>query len=323
MFCNKVTGAVGALVILLSVSSGAAGRSARLRPAGQLRTGWRQPVRAVAFDPAGRWVAAGGDDAEIVVYDVAKQRSMLRLSTRGAVMALAASPDGKHLAVGIQSRTVQIVEIASGRVVRRLGPLTGWPRSISYSPTAPLLAVAGQSQQVALFDLRSGRRVRRLFGPVSWVNQVAFSDDGTHLAAAGWDHAVRVWVVASGALVSSGFGHRFAVDAVAFSPDGRRVLSASDDQTLRIFSVSRGTPLRRVPGPAITCLARARGADVILAGTYRGRLLVLSQTQLYTRLVVRAHRGEVYAVAITRDGRLGVSGGRDGQVRLWRVRGAK
>ncbi len=295
-------------------------RTPHIRSLVDIRTGWRSPVRAVVVDPAGQLLAAGGDAGEVILYDIQQRKVRLRLSARGAVTALALSPDGKRLAVGWKGRFVELVDPGTGRVLRRLGPLRGWPMALAFSPKGDRLAVAGRAQQIALFDVATGRAQGLLTGHTSWVNDVAFSPDGRRIAGAGWDHAVRIWDAQTGKLLRSGYGHRYAVDAVVFTRDGQRVISASDDQSMRVFKVSSGVALKRVRGPAILCLARAARADVVVAGTFHGKLLLLREEQLHPRRVLKVHRGAVFSVALSADGRVVVTGGRDGWVRVWQIR---
>ncbi|MFH2006441.1 MAG: WD40 repeat domain-containing protein [bacterium] len=310
------------LAVVLGVCIGARAH-ARVGPAGapaEVPTGWKKPVRAVAIDPAGRFLAAGGDSKQLLLYDLPKRRTLWVSSTQGPVTALAFSPDGKLLALGWQGREVDLLSVSSGRILRRVRGLKGWPRSLVFSPDGKVLAVAGQSQQIVLVDPATAKVRRVLAGHTSWVNDVAFSPDGRRVAGAGWDHAVRVWDAASGKLLQSAFGHRFAVNSVVFTADGKHLISTSDDQFLRVWNASSGLAVKRVRGPGIICLALARKAAVLVGGTYRGRLLYLQPDKLQPGRVIQAHRGQLFAVAVSSSGRLVATGGRDGKVKLWRVK---
>lgn len=286
----------------------------------EVRTGWKKPVRALAVGPKGRLLAAGGDARQLILYDLKKRSTRWISSARGAVTALAFSPDAKWLAIGWQGKLVDLVAVKSGRVLRRLGPLSGWPRSLAFSPDGKLLAVAGQAQQIALFDPTTGKGRGLLTGHTSWVNHIIFSDDGKRLAGAGWDHAVRIWDVSRRKLLRSVRGHRYAVNAVVFTRSGQFLLSASDDQHLRRIQVSTGKVVKNLRSPAVICLARARRSKLVVGGSFRGRLLYLTEKMSSPSKVVLAHRRQVFAVAVTPDGRLVITGGRDGKIKLWKGR---
>lgn len=296
----------------------AQGRSSRF--IAEVRTGWKKPVRALAVSPKGRLLAAGGDTKQLILYDLVKRRTRWISSVRAPITSLAFSPNGKWLAIGQKGLWVDLVAVKSGRVLRRIGPLKGWPRSLAYSPGGKLLAVAGQAQQIALFDPATGKAKGLLTGHTSWVNHVTFSDNGKRIAGAGWDHAVRIWDVASRKLLRSVRVHRYAVNAVVFSRNGKWIISASDDQHLLRIQVSTGKAVTNRRSPAITCLARARRSGLVVGGTFRGRLLLLGDKQLNPTKVLNAHRGQVYAVAVTPNGRVVVTGGRDGKINLWKGR---
>jgi WD40 repeat protein len=215
---------------------------------------------------------------------------------------------------------VDLVAVKSGRVVRRIGPLKGWPRSLAFAPGGKLLAVAGQAQQIALFDPATGKAKGLLTGHTSWVNHVVFSDDGKRVAGAGWDHAVRIWNVSGRKLLRSVRGHRYAVNAVVFSRNGKWLISASDDQHLRRIQVKTGKSVTNRRSPAVICLARARSTGLVVAGTFRGRLLLLREKLVAPTKILNAHRGQIFAVAVTPKGRVVITGGRDGKIKLWKGR---
>ncbi|MHC4917503.1 MAG: WD40 repeat domain-containing serine/threonine protein kinase, partial [Planctomycetota bacterium] len=71
-------------------------------------------VQAVAFDPKGRRLAAGGWDPRIRIWEAATGRELAPLTgNRFATTALAFSPDGKRLASGCRDGTVKLWDPAS------------------------------------------------------------------------------------------------------------------------------------------------------------------------------------------------------------------
>src|SRR5581483_11892571 len=65
-------------------------------------------VRALAFDPTGRWLATGGDDGKIRVWDFRYFAGAASVAARGPITSLAYSPDGRLVASGSEDGTVQL-----------------------------------------------------------------------------------------------------------------------------------------------------------------------------------------------------------------------
>ncbi len=67
-------------------------------------------VSALAHQPTGPWLASGGDDGLVALWDPARQaRSIGRLTLSAGIAGLAWSPDGRALAVGTESGEVVVL----------------------------------------------------------------------------------------------------------------------------------------------------------------------------------------------------------------------
>src|SRR5436190_20199599 len=84
-----------------------------------LQTGHTMKVNCVVFGPDGNWVASGGADNSIKIWDVNSGRELRALSGHtGWINALAVSTDGRLLASGSNDRTVRLWDVVSGQQLR-------------------------------------------------------------------------------------------------------------------------------------------------------------------------------------------------------------
>ena len=140
-----------------------------------LQSGHTKSANAVAFSPDNRWLASGGKDDVIKIWDLANGNVLRTLYGHTSnVNALAVSPDGKLLASG------------SGDIndERDLGSFTQGG------------VVGGEDNSVRIWSVQTGQQLHVLRGHDLPVAAVAFSNDGRLLTCVGGD-AVKVWEVSA------------------------------------------------------------------------------------------------------------------------------
>ena len=187
------------------------------------------PVRALAFDNSGLFLAVGGEPAarptsfKIRVF-LARTGSKLfeaehRAEERGnASMAWA---PGSSIASG-RPGSIQLWDPgAKAPVTIRRGRYQN-ADLLAFSPDRKLLATAGMDGVIPglwLFDAATGKEVAQLKGHTDFIVSLSFSTDGRYLASAGRDGAVKLWDVATrserATLVALGAG-----DQIIATPEG-------------------------------------------------------------------------------------------------------
>lgn len=139
---------------------------------------------------------------------------------------------------------------------------------------------------------------------------------GGRLGLLRWDP--RTWV-RQGHMESAGQG----LWDLQVAPDGSRVLKVARDGQLALTDVATNR-VRSLPTQVIRGSAAAFTPDgerlVVTGWDWRVRVFDLARDQVVATFL--AHGLPPDAVAVSPDGRFAASGGRDGRVVLWRLRGA-
>src|SRR2546430_7517577 len=115
-------------------NSGSLNFSDKVRPELVLQTGHSKGVNCSAFGPDGSWLASGGSDNAIKIWQVASGRELRALTGHtNYVKSLAASRNGQWLASGSNDRTVRIWDIATGAELYSLSGHTSSIEALTFS----------------------------------------------------------------------------------------------------------------------------------------------------------------------------------------------
>jgi WD40 repeat protein len=270
-----------------------------------LQTGHTRSANAVAFSPDNRWLASGGKDNVIKIWDLANGNVLRTLYGHTSnVNALAVSPDGKLLASG------------SGDIndKRDLGAFT-------------VGGVVGGAEDntVRIWSVQTGQQVQVLRGHELPVGAVAFSNDGHSLTSVGGD-AVKVWDVSAGTELRSQktqygksgmeklnsmpsfslFGggdkqqkqeaqrlknFKMSASKIAVSSNGQVAAVGQPDKAVKIYDAQSGREVRELPFKAIP-----EAENSSLAFSADGRLVAFSKTSETVSVQEAATGRELYSI---------------------------
>ncbi|XP_042423043.1 guanine nucleotide-binding protein subunit beta-like protein isoform X1 [Zingiber officinale] len=167
---------------------------------------------------------------------------------------------------------------------------------------------------------------RRLTGHSHFVQDVALSSDGQFALSGSWDGDLRLWDLSTGATTrrfSGHVGHTKDVISVAFSVDNRQIMSASRDRTIKLWN-TLGECKYTIQGADahsnwVSCVRFSPNAllPAIVSGSWDRTVKVWNMTNCKLRCTLAGHTGYVNTVAVSPDGSLCASGGKDGFTLLW------
>jgi WD40 repeat protein len=241
----------------------------RLRPTARLpgqnsgyAPGHARTVCCLAASRDGRWLATGGDDGSLRLWDGSTRQVRHSLVGHGArLTGLDFSPDGALLASSSMDETVRVWDVATGRL------LTTWTGHdervlcVAFRPDGRAVASGGEDGKVYLWDPRTGKRLAEPLPHPEPVNAVRFQPGGGLLATAGEDPLIRLWDAGTGQLERTLAGHEDSVRDLAFRPDGQRLASAGWDHVVKVWDVSRASVVTTLRGHHVGLSAVAFSPD--------------------------------------------------------------
>ncbi|HEY4000449.1 MAG TPA: protein kinase [Candidatus Xenobia bacterium] len=247
------------------------------------------PVTWVGFSPDGRWLGAGDDRGQVLVWDCQQARVVFRQQQQTQrILWGAFNPNGSMLATVSMDKTAEVWTCPGGRSVNQK-PLRASDRVVfcCWNPDGHHLLTTSFDKSARLYVLPGSDQPTLRLTHHGSVLRAAFSPDGTRLVTGGSDGVAQIWDVSSGQLLFR-LPHGDRVQAVAFSPDGRRLATGSDDGTAVVWDAATGRPF--------TAPLAARGPVTQVGFSADGDQLFAMSDQVLQRWNLRADLDEPAAL---------------------------
>lgn len=247
----------------------------------------------------------------------------------GAVNSVCYCGDGKQVLTCSRDGSIRCWDRVAAEVLSRWYPHEGAVEAMRVSPNGRfVLSWGGRKGAYGVVETTIATGKPRVEFPrhTASVNAVAPIPGSNQVISASDDATLRVWDAVTGQCSLKIAGPTAAkFTAIAVAPDGTRVSAGCSDGTVREYSLPSGQYLRtlaqhtgfirdavRIPGThqsydpsLLTC------AD---DGTVR---VWDDEHAQWALAMLSGHSGGVLSVAVSSDGTLALTGGRDGTVRLY------
>ncbi|KAF8536493.1 chromatin associated protein [Trichophaea hybrida] len=210
-------------------------------------------IRGVCFSPDGTYLATGGEDWQIKVWNIASRSIRHTLNGHESdIYSLDFSRNSRHIVSGSRDRTVRVWDIISGENLLTLA-IEGDANSVAISPDGRMFAAGSLDRTVRVWDTQTGYLLSRLEGHLDSIYSVAFVLRDGHdqlLLTGSLDKTIKMWEMIKsptnygtfdGKCIRTFEGHKDFVLSVATTPDQKWILSGSKDGGVQFWDPLTGT----------------------------------------------------------------------------------
>jgi len=283
-----------------------------------LQTGHSSRVNCAVFAPDHRWLASGGVDNTIRIWDVSSGLELRALHGHNNwINSLAVSHSGELLASAANDQTLKVWNVTSGREVVTITDPQNNDAVVLFSADDKSIIAAGADNLIRVWDIASVNQIATLKGHTAGIISLATSSDGALLASASSDNTVRIWDLKTGNPLRT-LKQTTKVTALAFSRNGRSLLTGDDHGGLALWEPAGG----KAHTPINTSAAKVLNAWFIsdsefLTISADGTIAAWdAQTGKKRRVLPRISDGELLFATSSRDGTLIASGNGDRQLQI-------
>lgn len=210
----------------------------------------------------------------------------------------------------------------------------GWVTQICTTQQYPnMILSSSRDKTLIMWELTRdsgtyGMAKRRLHGHNHFVSDVVMSSDGQFALSGSWDCTLRLWDLTTGQTTRRFVSHKRDVLSVAFSADNRQIVSGARDKTVKLWNtlgMCKYTIEEDCHEGWVTCVRFSpTPANPVIVSCGTDRVVkVFNLTNCRLKATHHGHQGYLSCVAVSPDGSLCASGGRDGNAMLWDLNESK
>ncbi len=289
-------------------------------------------VTAVAWSPDGKYIASGGDDHTIQVWNaLTGARLLISQGHAGGVPAVAWSPDSTLIASASAgpsvsggpagNNTVQVWNATTGQSIYAYHGHSSGITDVAWSPSGSRIASSSSDYTVQVWDASTGQHalILRTHSWYEWT--LAWSPDGKRLATGGPDNAIRIWDTVTGSILYTYQANVEGVTSVAWSPDGTSIASTSSDFTVQVWEVASGKILQTYRGHTsfVTGVAWSPNGKYLASSSNDKTVQLWDATTGKAISTYSQHTASVDALTWSPNSKYIASGSEDGTVLLWQI----
>lgn len=198
-----------------------------------------------------------------------------------------------------------------------------WPADFSFSPVSGRLLVTMSSGQVLEVEVESHRiKTSRVFASNALLAK--YNKDGSRIVIARNDGSVEIIDTLTGTSLRRVVGRNDRAISAAWSDRGQIAVGYLGGAILCFDEAEEKAPVTSQIGTdQISSLAFSPDGSVLATGSFDKTCRLLNSSNLEQIRILKGHAGAVRQVCFVHDGQHLITGGLDGQIKVWGTSGSQ
>jgi len=303
--------------------------------AGLMRTfeGHSDSVRGVAVTPNGNRAVSASSDKTLKVWDLNTVRVPPKAQSHAlSVYAVAASLNSLRAVSASRDKTLKVWDLNTGQVLRTLEGHSAPVFDVTLTSDSNRAISASGDKTLKLWDLNTGEVLRTLESHDGRAFRVLLTQDGRRAVSSSSRDTLTVWDLDSG-LPLRRLSHPETEFALAVKDGADCVICSRGNDTLNVWTLDSGLLLRTInlrevgtgfrcafPGRVSLIAATPDGNRAFCAYHDVQQMVSLIVCELESTGEVRVRQDNAFGVrsiAVTTDGKIGVSTSEDKTLKVW------
>jgi WD40 repeat protein len=291
----------------------------------RMLAGHRAPVSAVAYSPDGSRLASGAQDGEVILWNVADGKAVLKLPRlTDRIVGVALAPDSKRVAAVAVDGSLAVWQAADGKELLMVNTSGVGAKAVTFVGNERV-AAGMVNGEVSIWEVAARRKafsLRGHRGPSPQVNSVAATTDGRRLVSTGGDGKIKVWDATTGPEYRAVRLWDHHVATLGMHPGADLVVALGVDGSAELWYPTGPRRLwKRQISPAILLAAAISRDGRRLAFGDADKVVRVCDAQGNELHALAGHAEPIYSLCFSPDGRYLASGagkfGVSGEAKVW------
>lgn len=207
-------------------------------------TGHTGCITTMAYSPDGKYVASGGQDNTIIIWDLYSRKELRKLIGHTSfVEYISYSPDGKFLASGSLDKSIKIWNVETGDEVQCL-KTESRIAYVNYLKNEDfIISAAFQESSFLLWNLKSGEIIKSIIvDDEFYFDTNIINVDGDSVITVGYG-TLKMWDIESGKKIKELKIDNFEIASADFSPIEKEI-AITDKENVYVYDLETFKKIR-------------------------------------------------------------------------------